>query len=343
MKKIFTGFLIFSLLSSCVTSTLVLDVQRPADITISRDIKNLVVVNRSRPSKKNLSKNIMEGIISGEGIGNDRKGAEYCIEGLSNMFLNSERYTLKNPAGLELKGTGTSSFPIPLDWVEVKDICELYDCDALLVLETFDSDSRTIVGSPITKTKKRKGVKVKEIKYPATLTMEIQSGWRIYDVQNKIIVDENKFIEEKDFIAYGSSPELAVGNLPSKHYIVKESGIFAGRQYGFRISPMWVKVKRTYFTGKHDGLKLAKSHVKVGDWNAAIEIWKDLANNLDNKIARRSAYNMAIASEIKGGLDAAIEWANKAKKLGEKKALRYINVLHLRKRNEEKLKQQLTN
>ena len=125
MKKIFTGFLIFSLLSSCVTSTLVLDVQRPADITISRDIKNLVVVNRSRPSKKNLSKNIMEGIISGEGIGNDRKGAEYCIEGLSNMFLNSERYTLKNPAGLELKGTGTSSFPIPLDWVEVKDICEL--------------------------------------------------------------------------------------------------------------------------------------------------------------------------------------------------------------------------
>ncbi len=343
MQKIFTGILIISVLSSCVTSTLVLDVQRPADITISQDIQNLVVVNRSRPSKANLAENIMEGIISGEGIGNDRKGAEYCVEGLSNMLVNSERYTLKNAAGMELKGTGTSSFPIPLNWSEVKSICDLYDGDALLVLETFDSDSRTIVGSPITKTKKRKGVKVKEIRYPATLTMEIQSGWRIYDVEKENIVDENKFIEEKDFIAYGSSPEEAVNNLPSKRYAVKESGIFAGRQYGFRISPMWVKVRRTYFIGKHDRLKLAKSYVKSRDWNAAIEIWKDLTNDLDNKTARRAAYNMAVASEIKGGLDAAIEWANKARKLGEKKASRYINVLHLRKINEEKLKQQLNN
>jgi len=225
----------------------------------------------------------------------------------------------------------------------VRSICDSYNGDALLVLETFDSDSRTIVGSPITRTRKKKGVKVKEIRYPATLIMEIQSGWRIYDVEKKNIVDENKFIEEKDFIAYGSSPDDAIRNLPSKRRAVKESGIFAGRQYGFRISPMWVKARRTYFTGKHDDLKLAKAYVKSGDWNAAIGIWKDLVNDSDKKIARRSAYNMAIASEIKGGLDAAIEWANRAKKLGEKKASNYINLLHLRKRNEEKLKQQLNN
>jgi pentatricopeptide repeat protein len=90
-------------------------------------------------------------------------------------------------------------------------------------------------------------------------------------------------------------------------------------------------------------LKLAKSYVKSGDWDAAIEIWKDLLNDSDKKIARRSTYNMAIASEIKGGLDTAIEWANKAKELGEKKAYNYINVLHIRKVNEEKLNQQLNN
>jgi hypothetical protein len=50
---------------------------------------------------------------------------------------------------------------------------------------------------------------------------------------------------------------------------------------------------------------------------------------------------MAIASEIKGGLDAAIEWAKKAKNLGEKKAYNYINVLNRRKIDKEKLKQQL--
>ena len=328
-------------LSACVTSNVAVKVQRPADITISQDIQNVVIVNRSRPSKENLAGNIVEGLISGEGIGNDRKGAEYCVEGLSDMLLNSERYILKNAGGMELKGTGTAAFPIPLDWNEVISICGSYSGDAILALETFDSDSRTIVGAPFTRKRKKKGVKVKEIRYPATLIMEIQSGWRIYDVVNKKIIDENRFTEEKEFTAYGSSPEDAISHLPSKRNAIKQSGIFAGEQYGFRISPMWIKVSRTYYTGKSDDLKLAKSHVKKGDWDSAIEIWKDLVNSSDEKIARRSAFNMAIASEIKGGLDTAIEWAKKAQKLGEKKAYNYINVLNRRKIDQEKLKKQL--
>ena len=157
MKKIFTTLLIASLLSSCITSSVVLDVQRPADITVSQDIQNVVIANRSRPSKANLAGNIVEGLISGEGIGYDRQGAEYCIEGLSDMLVRSERYTLKNPVGIQLKGTGTAAFPAPLNWKEVNSICASYNAEALLVLETFDSDSRTIVGKPITRKRKKKG------------------------------------------------------------------------------------------------------------------------------------------------------------------------------------------
>ena len=62
----------------------------------------------------------------------------------------------------------------------------------------------------------------------------------------------------------------------------------------------------------------------------------DLAVN-----SARAAFNMALASEIKGGLETAIEWAKKAQKLGEKKAYNYINILYRRKMDEEKLKQQL--
>lgn len=343
MKNIFFSFLVFCLLSSCMTSNVVIDVQRPADINLSSDIQNIVVVNRSRPSRDNLAGNIVEGLVSGEGLGDDRRGAEYCIEGLSSLLLDSDRYKLKNPGGMELKGTGTGSFPVPLSWNEVVSICGSYDGHAILALEVFDSDANTSVGDPITRIKKVKGVKVKEIRYPAILTMDIESGWRIYDVQTKEIVDENRFKEVKRFKAYGSSPDVAIRNLPSKRHAIKNSGLFAGKQYGFRISPVWVKVRRIYFTGKSKDLKLAKSHVKNGEWDYAIEIWKSLVNDYDPKIARRASYNMAVASEIKGGIDTAIEWANKAHKLGEKKASKYLNVLHIRKRNEEKLNQQLNN
>jgi hypothetical protein len=329
--------------SSCSTSSVVVNIQRPADITISQDIQNVVLVNRSRPSKDNLAGNIVEGLVTGEGIGSDRKGAEYCIIGLSNMLENSERFLLKNTGGMELKGTGTSSFPIPLDWNQVKSICGSYAGDALLVLETFDSDSRTIMGAPVTRIRKVKRVKVKEISYPATLIMEIESGWRIYDLNKQMIIDENKFTEIKEFLAWGPSPEQAVMSLPSKRRAIKDAGLFAGRQYGFRISPIWIKAKRLYYSSKFDEFKSAKKYIKQGDWDTAIEIWMPLTDNADVKLAGRASFNMALASEIKGGLDAAIEWANKAKLLGEKKSNNYINILHKRKRDEEKLKQQLNN
>ena len=156
INKFIFSLLVVVGLSSCSTSSVVVNIQRPADITISQDIQNVILVNRSRPSKNNLASNIVEGIVTGEGIGSDRKGAEYCITGLSNMLLNSERYNIKNIDGIELKGTGTSAFPIPLDWNEVKSICGSYDSDALLVLETFDSDSWIRIGTPVTRTRKVK-------------------------------------------------------------------------------------------------------------------------------------------------------------------------------------------
>ena len=341
MKKIIIGFFLVSVFSSCITSNITVNVQRPADITVSQDIQNVVIANRSRPSKENLTGNIVEGIISGEGIGTDRRGAESCIDGLINMLSKSERFTLKNKDGIELKGTGTASFPIPLEWDIVQSLCDPYNADALIVLATFDSDSRSYVGNPVTITRKKKGVKVKTLRYPAYREITIESGWRIYDLKNKRIVDENKFTEHKEFTAWSDSPKAAQISLLSQGSAIRESGVFAGTQYGFRISPIWIKARRAYFTGKHDDLKLANKYIKKGDWDSAITLWKDLVNSADEKTARRSAYNMAIASEIKGGLDAAIEWAKKAQNLGEKKAHNYINVLNRRKMDKEKLKQQL--
>ena len=283
VKQFIFGILVVVGLSSCITSSVYVNVQRPADITIAQEIQNVVVVNRSRPSKSNLSSTIVEGLISGEGIGADRKGAEYCVDGLVGMLANSERFSLKNVGGIELKGTGTSSFPVPLSWNEVKSICVSYDGDALLVLETFDSDSRVLVGSPVARTRKIKGIKVKELRYPATLIMEVESGWRVYDVNKELVVDENKFIEIKEFSAWGSSPEDARLSLPSTRMAIKQSGIYAGKKYGYRISPVWTRGYRVYYVGKYEEFKQAKKFVNLQEWEEAIKIWKPLADSLDKK------------------------------------------------------------
>ena len=40
--------------------------------------------------------------------------------------------------------------------------------------------------------------------------------------------------------------------------------------------------------------------------------WKNLVNLNDKKIASKASYNMALAAEIKGSLNIAIDWAKKA-------------------------------
>ena len=48
MKDIYIAFLVSLVLSSCVTSSVVINVKRPADITISQDIQDVVAESRPR-------------------------------------------------------------------------------------------------------------------------------------------------------------------------------------------------------------------------------------------------------------------------------------------------------
>ena len=336
-------YIIAVFLSSCSTSSVLVSIQKPADISLPQDIKTVVVANRSIPTKKNLAGNILEGLVSGEGIGTDKMGSKYCVEGLVSILDNSDRFETKNIGDLELKGTGTSSFPLPLKWKKVSKLCKTYNADALIVLETFDSDSRILFGKPVRRTVKRKGKKIVEMRHKAILEMKIVSGWRIYDNNKQIIIDENKFTEYKEFTAWGNSNKEAESKLPYKGSALKESGDFAGFKYGKRISPIWIQARRVFYSGKEDELKKASKEVKSNQWDNAIDIWKNLVNLNDKKIASKASYNMALAAEIKGSLDVAIDWAKKAKALGDKKANSYISILNKRKQDQVKLNKQLNN
>jgi len=64
---------------------------------------------------------------------------------------------------------------------------------------------------------------------------------------------------------------------------------------------------------------------------------------MDLKTARRAYFNLALASEIKGSLQTAVDYAKKSEQMGEKQASSYIITLKKRIRDEERLKEQLNN
>lgn len=343
MKKIKLLLLAVIVVSlySCKTATVYTNVLVPAQITVPQHIQTVGVLNRSLPAKGEGWSNFLEGFITGESIAADREGSYNVCKGLAFKVNTNPRFKAQLMEGEDLRGTGTKEFPTPLSWAEVDALCKKYNVDAIVSLETFDSDiRRTSRTRQVERSVNGENVMVTE--FLEDLNIRVNAGWRIYDNVNKKIIDQDVFYDDKAWNAVGTTPEDALRKLPSKRGAINDAGYFAGEMMGVRISPNWVRVSRIYYKKGDDRLKSAKRFVKVNNWKEAVVLWSQSAKSPDPKIAGRACHNMALAAEMEGELSIALEWANKAyKDFGLRKERAYINELNLRVMEVEKLKEQL--
>ncbi|NVO19288.1 MAG: tetratricopeptide repeat protein [Bacteroidetes bacterium] len=329
-----------AILHSCSTRSVSMQVLVPAAITIPQDINSIAILNRSLPGKDAEFINVLEGFITGESVMADREGSFNCIRGVESRVNTSPRLKAFALETDTYRGTGTRQFPEQLDWETVNSLCAQYKVDAILALETFDSDFSLHKNTSKYKTKVN-GREVEKTEYHAKLRVNVNSGWRLYDNIHRKLIDQVNFADSKEWEGTGDNEKAALNNLPSKRHTINESGNYSGIRIADRITPNWHTVNRPYFVrGKE--FKDAKKQVKYRNWDAAIASWKELTRNADPKIAGRACFNMAVAAEQKGDIEAAISWADKAMKeyhIG--KARHYSDELYKRKSDELLLKEQM--
>ncbi len=345
MKHSITNYLsagaVLLLLSSCKMSYVSINAMRPADITVSEHIQKVTVAERIKPAKGYKLANAVEGILSGEGLFEDREAAPEAVSGLVNALVTTPRFKCTIMPG-ELLGTGGSILPPALGWDEVKRICYENNSDALITLDIFDSDQSTSIIEGTRETKNKEGVVKKVPEFTAQMNITVTCGWRIYDTLTQTIVDEARNVDSKMFEAKGDTRRAAEMGLPLKREAVKQTGYYSGNKYGSRISPSWIVLTRTYYKKGTDNFVMAKRFVRSQNWDSAAEAWKKELNNPNKKLGGYAAYNMALASEIQGKIDLAIDWADKAyEDYGNKKANYYAAQLRARKADEALLDIQL--
>jgi hypothetical protein len=329
------------LLQSCMTN-MSIPILKPAQITLPSNFEKIAVTHRHRPNKENQVRNIVEGILTGEGLEADLEAGISALNGLKDALLKTPRYVVVEPPGLDLRGTGTSVFPAPLAWDFVERVCKDNNADALLVLEVFDSNSAISYTTAERKVKNKEGVESTVIDHVVRMRTTVNSGWRIYDYRARTIADEFKGNNWLDFTASGPTPEAALLQLLNRREALRRTGFHAGSQYGYRIAPQWIRVTREYYTKGSPSLKRAGRLAKTGDWKGAGEIWEKYSASVNKKIGMRSMYNAAIAKEVNGDLDEALIWARKCyTQWGKRKALAYSNVLRARIIDRDRLEQQM--
>jgi hypothetical protein len=183
--------------------------------------------------------------------------------------------------------------------------------------------------------------------YRSLQRTSVRIGWRLYDPKTRIILDEYITDDYLERTGSGNTERAAINNLPSQLNVTRDVAYNVGIEYGARIAPIYVNVSRNYYhkaKGYKSLMKQASRHLVARDIDKATQIWKKVIAMSGNnkKAAGRAAYNMAVASEINGNLDIALDWAEKAwTQYGNKKARDYINVIKMRQNDVRKVDSQM--
>ncbi len=279
----------------------------PPETYFPEDIHSIAILNRSLPGEEQESDKTAEAILTAEIAGSDRLASDDCIKGVYDAIMGFEGRELVIPASLRMAGTGTRELPDLLEWEKVKQICDREGADALLVLENFDSNSDLIVSAARDQVAAIITTGAPKPVVPAQVNVNVVSYWRLYDPENQSIIDQ---YQHNSYMSF----DTRAGMLPP--HALPEAAYEAGRAYMERYFPGYYSVRRKLYqrtsgSGRHQ-FRLGYRCSEVADWKGAAEFWQELTDSHSRKTAGRACLNMAVASEVSGNFNDALEWSKQS-------------------------------
>lgn len=188
---------------------------------------------------------------------------------------------------------------------------------------------------------------IEKLKYLKSITNKVSLSWIIAFKSDTLSYN----YKQRDTLTFATD-DIPLGlaeNLKIK-LVVYNSARYLGKSFCSKIIPTWIQVDRFYYTSKNRNMVQAEKFALNNDWLKAAEIWKMQTKSKNHLMVAKATYNMAIACEMEGNPDAALDWLVRSFSVLKKNnedhkanCKQYINVLTLRKKEIEKLSQQVRN
>lgn len=328
IKKVCLAFLIVALtISGCSKYGYVsLNYPLAPEAYLPDDVRSIAVVNRSLVEEEEKQGKILEAIATSEIAGSDRRASDECIKGAYEGAKALEGREIIIPQKVKLYGTGTREMPELLAWDQVAKICESEGSEALLVLETFDSNTDLLLTTATEQAAAIISTGSLKSTPPGQIHMNVVCYWRLYHPGSKSIIDQYQHSSYMTFNTHA-------GILPPT--ALPETAYAAGMEYIQRFLPGFYVVrrdlyKRTSGSAKHQ-FKAGYRSAEVANWQEAMEIWDDLSTHRKRKTAGRACLNIAVANEVLGNTDQALDWAKKSYEYHNDKLGRSYSKILLRR------------
>ncbi len=341
MKRLIYMTCAVLLLMICSSSAWVnLTLIRPAEIRLPENLKSVALIDRTLQDETTKTK--VEQVLTGEAFHQDEQAVLKVAEGFIEACSGTRRFeTVRTTERYKANGTKTT-FPDPLDWDQVAEICERNNTDMLLSIEIFDTDF-LLTNNPVKiDTKTEDGKITPKVEFRANGVAVINFGIRLYDPASRTILDQYQTSHRLNFDAQAPTLQAALNQILDKTEAINRVSYDAGFIYGERITPTYYQVTRYFFNKPKKALGTGVRYSEVADWNNAIKSWTKVVEKGDRKEAGRAAFNIAVAWEVLGDLEKAKEWAARSHtEFAEKDADDYYRILNNRIREELTAREQM--
>lgn len=318
-KSLFSLLLAVFLCSCSSLERISIQLSTPPLHPVPSEIQSLAILNRSiTKSFTDLQRDSLEKILVNKELNMDTimldsVAADTAIQVAAKALFGSDRFDVVVPKERFVKrGDRKGGLLAPLDKDYIDRIMKDFNVNAVLVLESFSEKVISDLESQRFLSGFEGGGFINA--YKATINVAYNLEWRLYQPDvNPPIVRYNT----RDTIFWNSfdySLKAMYEKLPSLKEALIGGGIAAGIEMAGYISPKWNDaIRRYYKTGNKEAdaaIPLAKSN----KWEEAAGIWNKFANASSISLRGKVEFNLALAAEMTGDLDSAIDWATKSYK-----------------------------
>ncbi len=329
VKMIMLVFISF-LISSCSSlKNIGIEVAVQPEYPIGEDVQSLVLLNRSSTKQftntniDSLEKVLVNNKMVLDAVFQDSIAADTTIQVAARALYESGRFDVVVPKERNIIRTDNDEILKPLDINFINEVCADFKVDGVLILESFVEQLKTKYGTNIISG---------SIDYNSTTDVTYFSEWRLYRPNNLKPVIR---FQVGDSIFWGDinySFENVYKQMPRTKEALIGGGIAAGLKMSGYICPKWVNQTRFYYlTGKNE-IDAAVPLIKNNKWDEAAAIWEKYAVNSSKTVRSKVEFNLAVASEMAGDLDLAIEWGIKSYKTRYTKTIEvYLKALDKKK------------
>jgi hypothetical protein len=259
----------------------------------------------------------------------DSLAADTTLRALSNLMFESGRYDVVIP--VERNFAREQSFevvPLPISNDKVKEICNTFNTDALLVLEKFATKATADISEERIF---EPGAGYKKWYY-ATLDLWYQAVFNLYRPDDKDFVKRFSINDTIYWESSDNSLQRVFEKLPTVKKALIDAGIKVALDLDSKISPTWIPEKRGYFllSSQNDQ---GQRFMEENNFEKAAGYWEEMAKSPNKKIKSRAEFNLALMAELNGNIDKAIEMCTRSyKTLYQFQAETYLKKLNERKK-----------